>query len=145
MSTETVPYSPPSQPAAPGVELYTAAAPTAAASVPIAGTNTGAGSVLSTPPSIIPIATPAPAVAPGSVPVATPAQPAVPALAPVTTPDGQSLPSPVTQEQLAATVAQVNAKIAAGTAPILTRPDGSKIELTIDENNNLGEEPAPQS
>lgn len=133
MSTDHIPYAAPGQPAAPGVLGFGASAPAAAVAVPIPGTHTSGGPSISAP-SVIPIATPAPPAAASPIPISTPEQPALPGVAPVSLPNGSGLPSPVTQEQLAQALAH-------GARPIITKPNGDEVTLTVDNDNNLGEEP----
>jgi len=139
-----VPFAAPGQAAVPGVVPSVTALAGAPSVLPLGGTTNGAGTP-ATATDVIPIATPAPAVTPGAIPVAAPVQPEAPALAPVATPEGQNLPSLVTQEQLASAVSAIHATIAAGAKPVVTKPDGSKVELTLDENNTLSEEPIPEA
>jgi hypothetical protein len=139
MSTNVI-YNTPAQPATPGVINLTGGTAPIVSAVPLPGTNTGSGSAPTTL-QVVPIATPVPPTAAALVPIATPNPPPAPGITVVSLPNGAELPSMVTQGQLQQAVNTLNTTIAAGTKPIITKPDGTKVTLTIDDNDVIGDAP----
>lgn len=139
---DIITISPPTQAAAPAVLDLSAAAPDAPDTIVLPGTSGGGGGSVSVP-AVLPIDTPEQAASPGVVPLETPDAADAPEVLPVEVGGASSSPI-INQAQLDAAVAALQEQIAAGTRPVITKADGSKVELTFDETDTLEQQPIPR-